>query len=48
MGGVGSCLGWGSAEATALKPRVIEDLNNIRIVDIACGDSHCGALSAGK
>ena len=32
----------------ALKPRVIEDLNNIRIVDIACGDNHCVSLSAGK
>ncbi len=46
--GCGSCLGCGSAEATALRPRVVEDLNNVRIVDIACGDSHCVALSAGE
>ncbi len=45
--GCGSCLGCGSAEATALRPRVVEDLNSVRVVDVACGDSHCVALSAG-
>ncbi|KAK7116135.1 hypothetical protein V1264_001871 [Littorina saxatilis] len=46
--GSGSCLGCGQsgvAEFTALRPRLVEDLQNIRIVDISCGDSHCLALS---
>ncbi|KAL8615071.1 hypothetical protein ACOMHN_013605 [Nucella lapillus] len=46
--GSGSCLGCGQSfvtEFTALRPRLIEDLQNIRIVDISCGDSHCLALS---
>ena len=46
--GGGSCIGCGSAESTALKPRTIEDLQNVRIVDITCGDSHCVALSNGN
>ena len=50
--GSGSCLGCGqtgvAAEFTALRPRLIEDLQNIRIVDISCGDSHCLALSHGE
>lgn len=46
--GGGSCLGTGSAEATALRPRLVEDLANTRLVDIACGDSHCLALSHGR
>ena len=48
--GSGSCLGCGQsgvAEFTALRPRLVEDLQNIRIVDISCGDSHCLALSHG-
>ncbi|PVD19395.1 hypothetical protein C0Q70_19883 [Pomacea canaliculata] len=43
--GSGSCIGCGVAEFTALRPKLIEDLQNIRIVDISCGDSHCLALS---
>ncbi|XP_076465936.1 putative E3 ubiquitin-protein ligase HERC1 isoform X3 [Babylonia areolata] len=46
--GSGSCLGCGQSfvtEFTALRPRLIDDLQNIRIVDISCGDSHCLALS---
>ncbi|XP_076880016.1 putative E3 ubiquitin-protein ligase HERC1 isoform X2 [Brachyhypopomus gauderio] len=43
--GCGACLGCGSAEATALRPRLIEELATTRIVDISIGDSHCLALS---
>lgn len=43
--GCGSCVGCGSPDATILKPRLVEDLQGIRIVDIACGDNHCLALS---
>ena len=46
--GCGSCLGCGSAEATALRPQLVEELQNQRVVDIACGDSHCLALTNGK
>ena len=45
--GCGPCLGCGSAEFSALRPRIIEDLQTKRIVDIVCGDSHCLALSHG-
>ncbi|XP_052100156.1 probable E3 ubiquitin-protein ligase HERC1 isoform X2 [Mytilus californianus] len=43
--GCGPCLGCGSAEFTALRPRNVEDLQTKRIIDIVCGDSHCLALS---
>ncbi|KAK1176357.1 putative E3 ubiquitin-protein ligase HERC1 isoform X1 [Acipenser oxyrinchus oxyrinchus] len=43
--GCGSCLGCGSSETTALKPRLIEELSATKIIDISCGDSHCLALS---
>lgn len=43
--GCGSCLGCGSAEYTALRPRLIEEFQSTCIVDIACGDTHCLALS---
>ncbi|MGH0184836.1 UNVERIFIED_CONTAM: hypothetical protein FKN15_017450 [Acipenser sinensis] len=43
--GCGSCLGCGSSETTALKPRLIEELSVTKIIDISCGDSHCLALS---
>ncbi|XP_032830981.2 putative E3 ubiquitin-protein ligase HERC1 isoform X4 [Petromyzon marinus] len=43
--GCGACLGCGSSEATALRPKLIEDLACTRIVDISCGDSHCLALT---
>ena len=44
--GLGSCLGDGSS-STALRPKLVEDLQNTRIVDISCGDSHCLALTHG-
>ncbi|XP_035829751.1 probable E3 ubiquitin-protein ligase HERC1 isoform X3 [Aplysia californica] len=43
--GCGSCLGFGSADFTAMTPKLIEDLQGTRIMDITCGDSHCLALS---
>ncbi|XP_042200055.1 probable E3 ubiquitin-protein ligase HERC1 [Callorhinchus milii] len=43
--GCGACLGCGSSEATALRPKLIEELATTRIVDISIGDSHCLALS---
>ncbi|XP_071965475.1 probable E3 ubiquitin-protein ligase HERC1 isoform X2 [Antedon mediterranea] len=43
--GHGATLGCGSSEITILRPKVIEDLQSIRIVDISMGDSHCLALS---
>ncbi|XP_063089371.1 probable E3 ubiquitin-protein ligase HERC1 [Cavia porcellus] len=43
--GCGVCLGCGSSEATALRPKLIEELAATRIVDISIGDSHCLALS---
>jgi len=44
--GCGPCVG-GGPETIALRPRAIEDLLNVHIVDIACGDSHCLALTGG-
>lgn len=46
--GCGACLGCGSSEATALRPKLIEELATTRIVDMSIGDSHCLALSHGK
>ncbi|XP_043943342.1 probable E3 ubiquitin-protein ligase HERC1 [Protopterus annectens] len=43
--GHGSCLGCGSAEMTALQPRLIDELSTTKIIDLCCGDSHCLALS---
>uniref|UniRef100_A0A8D2LRJ6 HECT-type E3 ubiquitin transferase n=1 Tax=Varanus komodoensis TaxID=61221 RepID=A0A8D2LRJ6_VARKO len=43
--GCGACLGCGSSEATALRPKLTEELAATRIVDISIGDSHCLALS---
>ncbi|XP_005987770.1 probable E3 ubiquitin-protein ligase HERC1 isoform X3 [Latimeria chalumnae] len=43
--GCGACLGCGSSEATALRPKLIEELATTRIVDISIGDSHCLSLS---
>ncbi|XP_066271875.1 probable E3 ubiquitin-protein ligase HERC1 [Branchiostoma lanceolatum] len=43
--GCGACLGCGSPESTALRPKLVEELANTRIVDVACGDSHCLALT---
>ena len=46
--GGGACLGCGSPEAVSFKPRIVEDLQSTHIVDIACGDSHCLALTHGN
>ncbi|XP_039629608.1 probable E3 ubiquitin-protein ligase HERC1 isoform X4 [Polypterus senegalus] len=43
--GCGACLGCGSSEATALRPKLAEELAMTRVVDISIGDSHCLALS---
>ncbi|XP_033110692.1 probable E3 ubiquitin-protein ligase HERC1 [Anneissia japonica] len=43
--GHGATLGCGSSEVTILRPKVIEDLQSTRIVDVSVGDSHCLALS---
>uniref|UniRef100_T1JES7 HECT-type E3 ubiquitin transferase n=1 Tax=Strigamia maritima TaxID=126957 RepID=T1JES7_STRMM len=43
--GCGPCLGCASAEASFLRPRLVDELSSIRIVDISCGDSHVLALS---
>ncbi|KAL1007751.1 hypothetical protein UPYG_G00091160 [Umbra pygmaea] len=43
--GCGACLGCGSSEATALRPKLTEELAATRVVDISIGDSHCLALS---
>uniref|UniRef100_A0A0L8HTX3 HECT-type E3 ubiquitin transferase n=1 Tax=Octopus bimaculoides TaxID=37653 RepID=A0A0L8HTX3_OCTBM len=43
--GCGSCLGCGSPEYTALRPRQIEEFQSTCIADIACGDTHCLALT---
>ena len=43
--GTGSMLGLGTNEATVLLPRVIDDLAEVRIVDVSAGDNHCLALS---
>ncbi|XP_055971788.1 probable E3 ubiquitin-protein ligase HERC1 [Sorex fumeus] len=43
--GCGACLGCGSSEATALRPKLVEELAATRVVDISIGDSHCLALS---
>ncbi|XP_064817753.1 probable E3 ubiquitin-protein ligase HERC1, partial [Oncorhynchus masou masou] len=43
--GCGACLGCGSSEATALRPKLIEELTATRVVDLSIGDSHCLALS---
>ena len=46
--GSGSCLGFGSADFTSMSPKLVEDLQGSRIMDITCGDSHCLALSHGR
>ncbi|XP_052792636.1 probable E3 ubiquitin-protein ligase HERC1 isoform X1 [Mya arenaria] len=43
--GSGSVIGCGSQDAIDAKPRVLEDLQTVRIIDIASGDNHCLALS---
>ncbi|GAB1606906.1 hypothetical protein Ahia01_000973300, partial [Argonauta hians] len=43
--GCGSCLGCGSPEYTALRPRQIEEFQSTCIADIVSGDTHCLALT---
>ncbi|XP_042891775.1 probable E3 ubiquitin-protein ligase HERC1 isoform X3 [Penaeus japonicus] len=43
--GSGACLALGSSDATMLRPRPIEELAGLRIVDISAGDSHALALT---
>ncbi|XP_063888404.1 probable E3 ubiquitin-protein ligase HERC1 isoform X2 [Scylla paramamosain] len=43
--GTGPCLAMGSSEATMLRPRPIEELSGLRVVDISAGDSHVLALT---
>nr|CAB3252556.1 probable E3 ubiquitin-protein ligase HERC1 [Phallusia mammillata] len=43
--GCGACLGCGPSDATYMKPTIVEELRNCRIVDIASGDGHCLVLS---
>lgn len=45
--GSGSCLGFGLADFTAMRPKLIEELQSVRIIDITSGDNHCLALSHG-
>ena len=44
--GCGPCIGCGP-ETMALRPRAVDEFLNVHVVDIACGDSHCLALTAG-
>ena len=46
--GCGPCLGIGSVDATSARPRLIEELQSTRVIDVAAGDSHCLALSHGR
>ncbi|CAM1299303.1 HERC1 (predicted) [Pycnogonum litorale] len=43
--GFGPCLGCGSSESTFLIPRLVDDLANVRVVDVVIGDGHCIALT---
>ncbi|XP_049838129.1 LOW QUALITY PROTEIN: probable E3 ubiquitin-protein ligase HERC1 [Schistocerca gregaria] len=44
--GFGTCLGCRSGETvTALRPQLVEDLAQLRVVDVAAGDSHVLALT---
>lgn len=43
--GSGACLGSGKPDSISLLPRLVEDLSQLRVVDIAAGDSHCVALT---
>ncbi|BFZ01051.1 hypothetical protein BsWGS_04090 [Bradybaena similaris] len=43
--GSGACLGFGLSDVTAMSPKLLEDLQGIRVMDITSGDSHCLALS---
>ena len=43
--GSGPCLALGSPEAILLRPRPIDELSALRIVDVSAGDSHVLALT---
>ncbi|KAH3837497.1 hypothetical protein DPMN_110888 [Dreissena polymorpha] len=43
--GSGSVIGCGSPDAIDAKPRLLEDLQTVRVIDIASGDNHCLALT---
>lgn len=43
--GTGPCLALGAPEATMLRPRPVDELAALRIVDISAGDSHVLALT---
>ena len=45
--GCGPCLGDGSCSSTALKPKLIEELLTVKVVDLTCGEGHCVALTSG-
>lgn len=45
--GCGPCLGTGSVDATAVRPKIIQELQPMTVRDIAAGDSHCLALTQG-
>ena len=46
--GAGACIGDGSCSATALAPRLIDELSTVRVIDVVCGDGHCVALTSGE
>ncbi|CAB3370488.1 Hypothetical predicted protein [Cloeon dipterum] len=43
--GSGPCLASGKVDAIYLLPRLIDDLVQMRVVDVAAGDTHCLALT---
>ncbi|XP_076815895.1 putative E3 ubiquitin-protein ligase HERC1 isoform X3 [Clavelina lepadiformis] len=43
--GCGACLGCGSPDTVVMKPTLIEELTFTRVVDVACGDGHCLAIT---
>jgi regulator of chromosome condensation len=45
--GMGPMLGLGTIDTTVPLPRVIDELANVRVLDISAGDNHCLALSQG-
>jgi E3 ubiquitin-protein ligase HERC1 len=38
-------LGSGKPDSISLLPRLVDDLSQLRVVDIEAGDSHCLALT---
>jgi hypothetical protein len=43
--GSGPCLASGKVDAIFLLPRLVDELAQLRVVDIAAGDTHCLALT---